>query len=368
MLLDSNHNETIWDVPQHPVQWKEGELKVTVMEGWGFLRVLPRCDNRPINQMVRLLASHLCEPGSIPGELPPDFRVLESGLTTRDGGIFSGISLFPPPLHSGAAPHSPRFTLTSSQDLAVKSSPNIFTSLTIRCGKIHWVERDPGAYSKKFFAWTSHIPTNISSHHTQVISSRTCRTIVLLHATAVQYRISPSNVSAPVSCHHFKRAHLPGGAFANNPPHFARKSGKYPRPRQALRNWDACRVCGPFTNAALASCRAARAVTPVQAVRDELCSIPGRVTPGFSQLGIVPDNAAGRLVFSGISRYLHVPSFRFLLHTHLASPRFTLIGSPDLDVKEQLKYLHSLTHSLTHSFSQQDTGNTVQYGTRGKYT
>ncbi|KAJ8878707.1 hypothetical protein PR048_019292 [Dryococelus australis] len=32
-------------------------------------------------------------------------------------------------------------------------------------------------------------------------------------------------------------------------------------------------------------------------------SIPGRVTPGFSQVGIVPDDAAGRRVFTGIPRF-----------------------------------------------------------------
>ncbi|KAJ8867321.1 hypothetical protein PR048_031122 [Dryococelus australis] len=37
------------------------------------------------------------------------------------GGFFSGISLFPPPLHSDAAPFSPSLTLVGSQDLAVET-------------------------------------------------------------------------------------------------------------------------------------------------------------------------------------------------------------------------------------------------------
>ncbi|KAJ8866814.1 hypothetical protein PR048_032675 [Dryococelus australis] len=45
-------------------------------------------------------------------------------------------------------------------------------------------------------------------------------------------------------------------------------------------------------------------------------SIPGRVTPGFSHVRIVPDDAAGRWVFSGISRS-HRPSIPALLHTRL---------------------------------------------------
>ncbi|KAJ8873690.1 hypothetical protein PR048_024522 [Dryococelus australis] len=48
---------------------------------------------------------------------------------------------------------------------------------------------------------------------------------------------------------------------------------------------------------------------------------------GYSQLGIVPNDATGRRVFSGISRFL--PPF----HSGAAplSPSFTLIGSQDLD-------------------------------------
>ncbi|KAJ8890302.1 hypothetical protein PR048_009810 [Dryococelus australis] len=58
--------------------------------------------------------------------------------------------------------------------------------------------------------------------------------------------------------------------------------------------------------------------------------IPGRDTPGFLHVGVVPDDAVGRRVFSGISR-LSPP-----LHSAAAkySPHFlTLIGSQDFDVK-----------------------------------
>ncbi|KAJ8867242.1 hypothetical protein PR048_031041 [Dryococelus australis] len=68
--------------------------------------------------MVRILASHLGEPGSIPFVVAPRFSHM------RIGGVFSGISKFPPPLHSGAAAHSPRFTLIGSQDLDAKFSPD----------------------------------------------------------------------------------------------------------------------------------------------------------------------------------------------------------------------------------------------------
>ncbi|KAJ8870045.1 hypothetical protein PR048_029056 [Dryococelus australis] len=52
--------------------------------------------------------------------------------------------------------------------------------------------------------------------------------------------------------------------------------------------------------------------------------IPDGIAPGFSHVGMVPHDAAGRLVFSGVSRFLH-PCIPALLR----SPRFTLIGSQD---------------------------------------
>ncbi|KAJ8891608.1 hypothetical protein PR048_004136 [Dryococelus australis] len=58
-------------------------------------------------------------------------------------------------------------------------------------------------------------------------------------------------------------------------------------------------------------------------------SIPGGVAPGFPHIGIVPDDAVGRWVFSGISRFPR-PCIPVLLYS---SPRFTLIGSQYLDVK-----------------------------------
>ncbi|KAJ8896688.1 hypothetical protein PR048_002033 [Dryococelus australis] len=54
-----------------------------------------------------------------------------------------------------------------------------------------------------------------------------------------------------------------------------------------------------------------------------------RVTPGFSHLGIEPNDTAGRRIFSGISRFfppLHSDDFP-------CSPRFTLVDFQYLDVK-----------------------------------
>ncbi|KAJ8886141.1 hypothetical protein PR048_012350 [Dryococelus australis] len=52
-------------------------------------------------------------------------------------------------------------------------------------------------------------------------------------------------------------------------------------------------------------------------------SILGGAAPRFPHVVIVPDDAAGRRVFSGISRFLR-PSIPDLLHTHVASPSSAL--------------------------------------------
>ncbi|KAJ8870029.1 hypothetical protein PR048_029040 [Dryococelus australis] len=57
---------------------------------------------------------------------------------------------------------------------------------------------------------------------------------------------------------------------------------------------------------------------------DEPSSIPGGVAPGFSHVGIVPDDAAGQLVFSEMSRFPR-PCTPALLHIHLVSSSSALI-------------------------------------------
>ncbi|KAJ8869265.1 hypothetical protein PR048_030837 [Dryococelus australis] len=91
-------------------------------------------------------------------------------------------------------------------------------------------------------------------------------------------------------------------------------------------------VCAPrsssrVSNNTLKSTYVARKTTRLPHL-GESGSIPGGVAPAFSHVGIVPYDAAGQRVFSGISRFPR-PSIPALLHTHLAS---ALIGSQDLDV------------------------------------
>ncbi|KAJ8870609.1 hypothetical protein PR048_029632 [Dryococelus australis] len=79
---------------------------------------------------VRLLASNVGEPGSIPGG---ELRVWESCLTMPlVGGFSRGSPVHTPPPQScheipGAAPYSPRITLIGSKDLDVKSRTNLIT-------------------------------------------------------------------------------------------------------------------------------------------------------------------------------------------------------------------------------------------------
>ncbi|KAJ8891679.1 hypothetical protein PR048_004207 [Dryococelus australis] len=85
--------------------------------------------------------------------------------------------------------------------------------------------------------------------------------------------------------------------------------------------------------------RGGSAVSLLASHQREPYSIPGRVTGGFSQVGIVPDDAAGRRVFSWISRFPH-PCVPELLHSHLVPPPSALKTS--LLRAEQISQLNLL--------------------------
>ncbi|KAJ8880477.1 hypothetical protein PR048_016947 [Dryococelus australis] len=75
--------------------------------------------------VARLLVSHLSEPGSILGGVTPLHSHV--GIMPGDGAgqrVFFGDLPFPTPFHSGAAPHSHRFTLGQER---VKSRPSALT-------------------------------------------------------------------------------------------------------------------------------------------------------------------------------------------------------------------------------------------------
>ncbi|KAJ8871681.1 hypothetical protein PR048_028008 [Dryococelus australis] len=68
-------------------------------------------------RQIKLFASHQGEPGSIPGRVIPRFSQVESCQTMALVGGFLGDLPFPPPLRSGSAPFTIRFTLIGSQHL-----------------------------------------------------------------------------------------------------------------------------------------------------------------------------------------------------------------------------------------------------------
>ncbi|KAJ8887757.1 hypothetical protein PR048_013975 [Dryococelus australis] len=72
-------------------------------------------------------------------------------------------------------------------------------------------------------------------------------------------------------------------------------------------------------------------------------SIPGRVTPGFPQVGILPDDAVGWWVFSGISRFPH-PCILALLHFHLIS-RSSALKTSMLRSAQTFQLCSSLCHT-----------------------
>ncbi|KAJ8878367.1 hypothetical protein PR048_018944 [Dryococelus australis] len=73
-----------------------------------------------------------------------------------------------------------------------------------------------------------------------------------------------------------------------------------------------------------------------RALLGEPGSIPGRATPGSSHVEIVPDDAAGRRVFSGISRIPN-PCFPALLHACLNHPHWLSLL--------RATHIYSFTHS-----------------------
>ncbi|KAJ8867380.1 hypothetical protein PR048_031181 [Dryococelus australis] len=93
-----------------------------------------------------------------------------------------------------------------------------------------------------------------------------------------------------------------------------------------------CSRCSPWS-------ASGRAVSLLASDQGEPGLIPGRLTPGFSHVGIVADDAAGRRVFLG---YLPLPPVLSFPHYSVLTS-ITLFGSQDLAVQS---YPNLFTHSL----------------------
>ncbi|KAJ8869915.1 hypothetical protein PR048_028924 [Dryococelus australis] len=217
---------------------------------------------------VRILSSHLGEPGSILGGVTRGLSRVRIDAAGRR--IFSAISGLLRPLHSGAVPYSPNFTLIGSQDPDVKSRTNLSTPYKQE-------------NSQPNFLW-KYYPRLDCSPPTKVNR---------VQSPAVSLRISASEIRAG-RCRWFGGG---GGGSRGSPTASFRR-------------------CSVFTS-----------LHPPYTVS----SFPGRVT-GFSQVGIVADDAAGRRVFSGFSRSPppHVSFRRRSIFTCT-----TLIGSQDVAVKSR---------------------------------
>ncbi|KAJ8893619.1 hypothetical protein PR048_006219 [Dryococelus australis] len=120
--------------------------------------------------VVRLFASNLGEPGSIPSGIAPGF--LQVGIVPDDAAGRRVVP-FPTPFHSCAAPYSPRFTHIGSQDLDVTSHPDLSTSLHIRTFGIVVI-----GYSRRIFdsvlgAFSEH-GFSSAGHHSACAMSCVC--------------------------------------------------------------------------------------------------------------------------------------------------------------------------------------------------
>ncbi|KAJ8867302.1 hypothetical protein PR048_031103 [Dryococelus australis] len=101
--------------------------------------------------------------------------------------------------------------------------------------------------------------------------------------------------------------------------------------------------------------RGDRAVSLLASHQGEPVSVPGRVTPGFSRVGIVPDDATVRWVFSGISRFPR-PFIPAPLHTHLISPSFYTAGEGEptpLTVPQSFLFETLLSQSAPLPFTEE---------------
>ncbi|KAJ8878304.1 hypothetical protein PR048_018881 [Dryococelus australis] len=175
-------------------------------------------------KVVRLLASHQGELGSIPRPVHfPDFRKGYRAVQCCWTAGFLGDLPFPQALHSTAAPYSPRFTLIGSQDIN-RGRNEVRMEERRKQGRL---KREIPEKTRQPAASSGTIPT--------------CK-----NTGVSQPGIEP--------CSYWWEASISLLAFHQ---------------------------CEPG-------------------------SIPGQVT-GFSHVGIVPDDAAGRRVFSGISRFPSPP-------------------------------------------------------------
>ncbi|KAJ8898132.1 hypothetical protein PR048_003492 [Dryococelus australis] len=225
-----------------------------------------------------------------------------AGRCRWSAGFLSGISREPPPFHSGDAPYSPRFAVIGSQDLDVKSRPNLFTFYLLVTSYVTPRNGSATAVCKRLSIGRWHEKYDTKRSSPSVVCLRNLRSrqvrpkFVGVSVLEAQSRLKESFMKRANSnircCVEFKDS---GAGMKGR--------GKRKVPQKTRQ---------PASSSGTIPTR-------------EHILIPGGVAPGFSQVGIVPDDVASRRVFSGIS-----PQALFYTRSHS-----TLTGSQDLDFKSR---------------------------------
>ncbi|KAJ8881787.1 hypothetical protein PR048_018273 [Dryococelus australis] len=204
------------------------------------------------------------------------------------GGFSQGspVSL---PLHSGTAPYSPRSTLIGSQDLDVKEPSK----------SSHYTYRDvyiltDNTISTKHAAQQGHAVKLPVKGKVNVLNAYDCEA-----GSAARSWVKNAPTLCRFQCAYTRLSHKVGVRFTH----------------------DLVALAGPRA----AQSRGWRLVRLLASHQGEPGYIPGGLAPALSHVGLVPNDAAGRRVFSGI------PHFPPALHSYIGpySPRFTIISSQD---------------------------------------
>ncbi|KAJ8875427.1 hypothetical protein PR048_023322 [Dryococelus australis] len=356
---------------------------------------------------VRLYASHQGQPGSIPGRFAPGFRKWEScpAMPLVDG-FSPGSPVSPLPLHSGPDPHSPQFTVFGSQVLD-SSSSSIDVDSWSSVGRLRWGGVFPGE-TGEFTANSSrarhqdgvasqlHFRTPFADQRDASPHQEAAQPIgnLSLHAVVNQKqgpfpehytqsirewirahqrnRYTISSLCAHLFCAKLQQQmpenwrHLPASTLANRVSFAPRcsQSDTKPVPRaphsQSENGYEhrkerpghltfvyLTKLCPQANGYGVRTTWFKGTTQLLASCQSESGSIPCLVTPGFSQVIIVPDYAAGQRVFSGISRFpaleLRRRSMLISLHPHWLSRPRLLVKKPSRNTeivygwKEHLK-------------------------------
>ncbi|KAJ8881162.1 hypothetical protein PR048_017635 [Dryococelus australis] len=288
-----------------------------------------------------------------------DFRMWESCRTMLLVGEFSRDLPFPPFLHSGAGPYSSRFTIIVPRNLGIKNRIGVSTSDT--CTEVE----DPSASSlvcRRFavdpYDWfmmngaVGSMRVRLGRFDVDSVCSQ--RTIADVRCPTAPRRTARCEMdlqqtgqsSLTVYLYPLNQTHasIPAGHCPDTlQTSFSKgKTGSRYLVFTEVGVGTLCVAVEPYLDFYREPVRQVTSdehtmVRLLASHLDEPGSVPAAFAPRLLHVGIVPDDAAGRRVFSKISRFPH-PLIPALLHTHVASPSSAL--SPRC--KEPPNSLHAL--------------------------